>query len=145
MIILFFKKGDKQDITNHRPISLLPVLYKVFTKVLVKRLKLLDTAQPIEQAEFCSNFSTVDHIHVLREVIERTNEYQMPLCVGFIDYEKALDSAESTAVIKALKHSGVEESYINIFKNMYKNARTTISVNQREGGKNEIRESRQAG
>ena len=61
LMVLLFKKGDKEKIKNYRPISLLPVIYKIFTKIITKRLEsILDAAQPREQAEFRSNFSTID-------------------------------------------------------------------------------------
>jgi hypothetical protein len=37
-IKLVYKKGDKAQITNYRPISFLPVFSKIFEKVLYKRL-----------------------------------------------------------------------------------------------------------
>jgi len=33
-----YKEGDKTQIANYRPISLLPVFYKIFENVLYKRL-----------------------------------------------------------------------------------------------------------
>ncbi len=37
-VIPIFKKGDKNDLNNYRPISLLPVLSKVYEKVSNKQL-----------------------------------------------------------------------------------------------------------
>lgn len=52
-IILLYKKGDKHDIGNYRPISLMSNIYKVFAKIILKRIeKTLDEHQPIEQAGF---------------------------------------------------------------------------------------------
>ena len=38
LIICIYKKGDMEDITNWRPISLLNYYYKIFTKILANRI-----------------------------------------------------------------------------------------------------------
>ncbi|KAK3790884.1 hypothetical protein RRG08_011097 [Elysia crispata] len=98
-IIILYKKGDPGDVKNYRPISLLSHSYKLFTRLLQKRMEnTLDENQPRDQAGFRRGFSTTDHIFTLNQVIEKSNEYNLPLCVGFIDYEKAFDSVEHFAI-----------------------------------------------
>lgn len=56
-IILIFKSGDKNSITNYRPISLISHLCKLFMKILMMRTTtILDNNQPPEQAGFRSKF-----------------------------------------------------------------------------------------
>jgi len=50
------------------------------------------------------------HIQTLNEVMERSNEYELPLCLGFIDFEKAFDSVSLSAVFKSLEHQGTENA-----------------------------------
>ena len=38
LIVLINKKGNISDIKNYRPISLLPIMYKVFSNILVQRM-----------------------------------------------------------------------------------------------------------
>jgi len=38
-IILLYKKGDKERVENYRPISLLSVLCKMFTNVILNRVE----------------------------------------------------------------------------------------------------------
>ena len=46
-MVIIFKKGNMKDNKNYRPICLLSNIYKVLTKVLMKRLeKTLDENQP---------------------------------------------------------------------------------------------------
>lgn len=74
--VLLHKKGSKEEIGNYRPISLMSNIYKVFSKVILSRITTtLDENQPREQAEFRSKFSTIDHIHVLRQILQKYSEY----------------------------------------------------------------------
>ncbi|RVE40675.1 hypothetical protein evm_014675 [Chilo suppressalis] len=108
-VILFFKKGDKTLLKNYRPISLLSHIYKLFSRVITNRLaRRLDDFQPPEQAGFRKGFRTIDHIHTLRQIIQKTEEYNRPLCLAFVDYEKAFDSIETWAVLQSLQRCQVK-------------------------------------
>jgi exonuclease III len=137
--ILLHKKGDKNRIENYRPISLMSNLYKVFSKILLNRMtKTLELAQPQEQAGFRSNFSTIDHIHVIKQVIEKCNEYNQTYYLSFIDYNKAFDSIKHSAVWSALKSQGIEYKYIRVIKEIYKNSTARIRM-EREGQEFQIK------
>ncbi|MCJ3464047.1 reverse transcriptase family protein, partial [Klebsiella pneumoniae] len=119
-IILIHKKGDTKDLKNYRPISLLSVVYKVFTKVITNRIcATLDFSQPKEQAGFRKGYSTVDHIHTINQVIEKCAEYNQPLYIAFIDYEKEFDSVDTSAVMQALRNQGVDEHYVRLLEDIY--------------------------
>ena len=79
-IILIRKKGDVKGLKNYRPISLLSVLYKIFTKIISNRIRAtLDFSQPREQAGFRKGYSTMDHVHVINQVIDNSAGYNEPL------------------------------------------------------------------
>ncbi|KAL0852521.1 hypothetical protein ABMA27_017001 [Loxostege sticticalis] len=127
VVVLFFKKGDKTLLKNYRPISLLSHVYKLFSRVITNRLaRRFDDFQPPEQAGFRKGFSTIDHIHTLRQIIQKTEEYNQPLCLAFVDYEKAFDSIETWAVLQSLQRCQIDYRYIEVLKCLYKNA--TMSV-----------------
>ena len=68
-MVICFKKGNRKDIKNYRPICLLSNMYKLFTKIITTRLeKKLDENQPREQAGFRSKYSTTDHIHAINQL-----------------------------------------------------------------------------
>ena len=131
--IILFKKGDREDLANYRPITLLSVIYKVFTRCVLARIRrTLEEAQPVEQAGFRRSFSTMDHIATVQHLLEVSREHQSPLVLTFIDYEKAFDSVEPECVWESLRKQGVEEDYVHILQECYDGCTTTLIPFQRE-------------
>ena len=132
-IILLYKKGDKDDLNNYRPISLMSNIYKVFSKIITRRItKVLDESQTPDQAGFRSGYSTVDHLQTINQVIEKTDKFNIPLYLAFIDFKKAFDTVEHPSVIQALSNQGVEHKYIRILTKIYEDSHATV-VTEREG------------
>ena len=127
-MMIIFKKGNKKDLKNYRPMCLLLNIYKVLMKVLMQRLeKTLDENQPREQAGFRSRYSMTDHIHVMKE---KCREYNIPLFITFIDYKKAFDSMQTQAVLTSLQEQGIEDVYIKLLKEIYTNSSITVHLHK---------------
>jgi len=64
-----YKKGDRLNCNNYRPITLLNIAYKIFAISLNKRL-IENTENKLEdnQMGFCSNRSTTDNIFIVRQI-----------------------------------------------------------------------------
>ncbi|KAE9411779.1 hypothetical protein Angca_007125, partial [Angiostrongylus cantonensis] len=113
-------KGDLHDIGNYRPICLLSVVYKLFTRVILNRIdRIVDEGQPCEQVGFRKGFSTMDHIPTSTSLTEVSREYKRPLCLTFIDLEKAFDSIEIEAVMEALASQGVPTQHMKILRELH--------------------------
>ena len=54
----------------------------------------------------------------------------MPLCLAFVDYEKALDSVERTAISNALYEQGINETYIKLIENIYANGTSVVRLHK---------------
>ena len=129
-VTILHKKGDQEDLKNYRPISLLSIIYKLLTKIITKRLETtLDHAQPIKQAWFRKGYSTIDNIQVVQQITERCGEYEIPLCLAFIGFEKAFDLIKLETIFEALRREGIEEPYINLLEEIYTNATATFNIN----------------
>ena len=128
-IIILHKKGERRDIKNYRPVSLLSHTYKLFTRAIQNRMeKVLDENQPREQAGFRKKYSTVDHLQALNQVIEKSEEHQLPMVIGFIDYKKAFDSIDHFSIFEALRKIHVNETYVKILENIYKGAKARVHL-----------------
>ena len=66
----------------------------------------------------------------LNQIIEKSNEYNLPLCIGFINYEKAFDTVEHFAIFEALRKTNVNETYINILQNIYNQATARVHLDK---------------
>ncbi|XGW22063.1 hypothetical protein V3C99_004768 [Haemonchus contortus] len=103
-MVILHKKGDWDDLRNCRSISLLSVLYKLFTKIILTRIsRTLDEAQPVEQSGFRKGFSCLDHIQAIAMVIEVCREFRMLLF---------LTLSTTNAVLAELVDQGVDPLYI---------------------------------
>ena len=86
------------------------------TVVTTRLEKKLDENQPREQTVFRSKYFTTDHKHAINQLKEKCREYNIPLCVAFVDYEKEFDSVQSHAILTSLQKQGIEDAYIEILK-----------------------------
>ncbi|KHN80360.1 Retrovirus-related Pol polyprotein from type-1 retrotransposable element R2, partial [Toxocara canis] len=88
----------------------------------------LDEQQPREQAGFRRNFSVVDHLFTINQILEKCNEYKLPLCIAFVDYERAFDSVEINAVLQALVDQGISSEYASLLKEANSGRSTEITL-----------------
>ena len=114
------KKGDLSSCANYRGITLLSVPGKVFNRVILNRMKdLIDAQLRDEQAGFRKDRSCTDQIAALRIIVEQSIEWNSPLYINFVDYEKAFDSLDRETLWKLLRHYGVPTKIVTIIRNSY--------------------------
>ena len=114
------KKGDLSNCSNYRGITLLSVPGKVFSRILLNRIK--DAVDPLlrdQQAGFRKNRSCTDQIATLRIILEQSQEWNSSLYINFLDFEKAFDSVDRGTLWKLLRHYGVPEEMTDMIRNLY--------------------------
>jgi len=128
-IFLIPKKGNSKSLSNLRPISIIPILYKIFAKTIQKRIKpTLEEYQTCDQAGFRKSFSTLDHILAVKQLIEKSKQYNTKIYMALIDYKKAFDTVKHQYMIEAISKAGVDEGYIEIIKAIYENPKAVVSL-----------------
>ncbi|VDP32583.1 unnamed protein product [Schistosoma curassoni] len=106
LLVKIPKKGVLSNCDNYSDITLRLIPGKVFNRVLLNRMKDCVDAQ-------------LHQIATLRIIVEQSLEWDSPLYINFIDYEKAFDSVDRTPLWKLLRHYGVPQKIVNIIRNSY--------------------------
>jgi len=110
-----YKKGDRLNCNNYRPIILLNIAYKIFAVLLNKRL-LENKENKLEdnQMGLRSNTSTIDNIFIIRQIFEKSHEYNIDLYNIFVDYTHAFDSFYRSKLIECLKKFDAPDKLIRL-------------------------------
>ena len=112
---------------NYRPICIIPILYKLFSKVVCGRIKkILFKEQSCDQAGFREGFSCDDHLFTVTLLAEKSNEYNLPVWVAAIDFAKAFDSISHRSILEALEAHKVPAAYISVMNKLYRKQTATV-------------------
>lgn len=118
-IIMIPKPGKpQQETASYRPISLLPIISKIFEKILLKRLKKIIQKEkliPDHQFGFRENHSTIDQIHRITNIIEKTLEEKKVCSTIFLDVAQAFDKVWHEGLDYKLK-TMLPKHYTDILK-----------------------------
>ena len=127
-----FKKGVKSDLNNYRPISVIPVVSKVFEKIVYDQLyqylndnKLLSSCQ----SGFRSLHST------LTALLEATNSWSVNIDNGFLNgvvfigLKKAFDTIDHEIILRKLSYFGADQATIKWFQSYLSDRTQRCNVN----------------
>ena len=85
--IHMFKKGDKTIPSIYRIISLLNITLKLTTKILTNIINSMITVSDEKQG-FRTGRSCTDAVFVMRQIMEKSIEYNRPAYLYFIDLKR---------------------------------------------------------
>ena len=79
-LTVLFKKNDPKCVKNYRPIAIIPILYKLFSRMLCNRIQSdVFTRLSPDQAAYRQGYSTDDHLVTVILLIERCKEFNQDL------------------------------------------------------------------
>ena len=135
-VIPIYKKGDKSNLNNYRPISLLPVLSKVFEKVLNEQITNVIEGGCIDENQFGfrQNHSTEDAVLKFIDKIQKDLSMGKHVVLVFIDVSKAFDSCNHSMIINKLGRTGLNKHGKNLMSSYLKDRKQLIVVNGVNGG-----------
>uniref|UniRef100_H2ZZX0 Reverse transcriptase domain-containing protein n=1 Tax=Latimeria chalumnae TaxID=7897 RepID=H2ZZX0_LATCH len=130
VLVLLFKKGDKEVLGNYRPIMILNADYKILVKILNNRLKKI-------AGEFLSNTQNyavpgrnIYHSLVyLRELVIASVYDGANFWLLSLDQEKAFDRVSHLFLYETLTRLGVQKGFVKWLKILYNKAVALPLVN----------------
>ena len=127
-----FETGDTADISNYRPISVLPCFSKILDRVMYNRLYKYLTDQKIlhpQQFGFRKGHSTEHAIAQLVDQIYESFEDDNYTGGIFVDLSKAFDTVNHTILLKNLEIYGVTGANLAWLRSYLTNRKQYICIN----------------
>ena len=123
VLTLLFKKGDKRNLDNWRPISLLNIDYKIATRALAKRLQnVIPELISFDQMGFIKKRSASENIRLVQDLLDFCSHENLPSIFLFLDFKKAFDNVDHNFLFEILKRYNFGKSFIQWIKTIYNHA-----------------------
>ena len=126
-----FKAGDRKNKNNYRPITVNPILGKIFEYVIQRRLQdHLDTNQiiNINQFGFVKNSNTeIATIHILHDIYFNIDN-RKAVSLTCIDLSKAFDSIRHEILIHKLKLLQFDKFFLDLLISYLENRKQAVKI-----------------
>lgn len=130
IVTLLHKKDDKTDLKNWRPVTLLNVDCKLFSKLLASRLSLV-LGEVIHPDQGCAvpGRKITDNLVLIRDTICYARDRNIRLIVLNLDFEKAFDRVSHQYLFKVLQKMGLPNRFLAWVGLLYRGITSRILVN----------------
>jgi exonuclease III len=127
-----FKKGDKENIANYRPISVLPYFAKYLEKIMydrlssyVKKANIIHYSQHGFQQGHSTFMALLDMEDRISKAIDN-NEYSIGI---FIDLAKAFDTVDHNILLKKIANYGIRGTQLKWFYSYFQSRTQRVMCN----------------
>lgn len=122
IIIPLFKKGDPNIVSNYRGLSLINTNCKIFNNILLHRLTAwLERNNILNefQAGFRRDYSTVDNIFNLVNIVKLNNLTSKYTFAFFVDFSCAFDTIPRNSLFYKLSTIGISSKIVRLIQSLY--------------------------
>lgn len=131
-IVPIFKGGDKDDISNYRPISLLPVIARIFEKLVYIRLeKYLEKNLFFYQNQFGfrKGYSSEHAMLFLTTYVNDALDNNLKVASIFLDIAKAFDTVSYDILLMKLENCGIRGNALKLLESFLNSRSMFVEVN----------------
>ena len=130
-VIPIYKKDNPNQLTNYRPISLLPCISKILEKIVYKRLNSFLCANKIlnpSQFGFRKHYSTDFAITKLIDKITHSLADKQHVIALFMDLSKAFDTIDYDILLYKLRNYGIRGIALSWIKSYLLNRQQFVTI-----------------
>ncbi len=130
-VIPVYKKGDKSQPQNYRPISLVPVFSKIIESILLEQLSsYFNNFNLISDSQFGfrAGRSTTTAVTTIIDHTLSAFEDKKSVALSLLDLSKAFDCVPFIAIMEKLKFYGVSELACRIIMSYLSNRKQYVSI-----------------
>ena len=132
IIIPIFKGGNLDDPSNYRGITLINIISKIYSTILLNRLtKWCNEHEVINNVQFGfqKGKSTAECIFILNAIITKTLSSKKKLYCAFVDFQKCFDTIDRIFLWNKLKSLNISTTFTNAIQSMYNTVRSCVRYN----------------
>jgi hypothetical protein len=123
IVQFLFKKQPATDISNWRPVCLLAVSYRLFTRCITLRLNNIAEAYGIfdsVQEAFRHSRNTRRQVETLLNIIRLASRKGLKLVITYLDFRNAFNSVDVEACMRILEAMNIPD--VDLIRSMYQGA-----------------------
>lgn len=125
------KKGKINDLSNYRPITILPVINKIIEKYICDQIHTYYRENDIiskAQYGFQSKKSTAQLLSNFTDEVNKYLNDKQHVILVFIDFSKAFDTLRHNILLKTLENSGIRGTLLDWCKEYLRNRSYCVKV-----------------
>lgn len=133
IVVPIYKAGDKTNVTNYRPISLISNLAKIFEKILHKRImEFLIKSNYLSKYQygFRPSMGTDNAFAYVSKFLHENLDNSSPTVGIFLDLAKAFDTVDHKILLKKLTNAGIRGKLHNLLTNYLEDRKQIVKINQ---------------
>ena len=132
LVNMLFKKGDKSNPSNYRPIALINSMVKIFTQIINSRLNKWcekNSMLPEYQSGFRNGRGTLDNIFTLNSILQiKLQKPKGKVFAMFIDFKRTFPSVKHNLLWQKLSELGLSDKFIKVLSSLYNKTEMAVKV-----------------